>query len=132
MGKLITVTGRTLLLSEKSHPSLNYQVVETDIPANKTRGNSQSILTQQIQLQCNCSGDYILPNSTFFGTGVAAIMASSKTVRCEQQQILLAGDQTNIVCNGTITNTNTDITAPGTASVTVTITNTNQNNIFAS
>ena len=132
MGTLITVAGRTLSLSGQSHPSLNYQIVETDVPATKTRGNKQSILTQQIQLQCNCSGDYISGTSTFVGTGSAVIVASSTTVKCEQQQILLAGDKGTIVCNGTITVTSTGATSPGTASVTVTVSNTNQTNIFAS
>ena len=132
MGKLITVLGRTLSLSGQSPPRLTYQVVGTDIPATKTRGNKQPILIQQIQLQCTCSGNYVPGTSTFSGQGSAVIVASSATVKCEKQLILLAGDQGTIVCNGTVTVTSTGVTSPGTASVTVTVTNTNQTNIFAS
>jgi hypothetical protein len=131
MGKLITVSGRTLLLSGQSPPTLNYQVVATDVPATTTQGNKKPILIQQIQLQCTCSGNYS-GTTTFVGSGSAVIVASSTTVKCEKQPILLAGDQVTIICNGTITDTSTGATSPGTASVTVTVNNTNKTNIFAS
>ncbi|WP_066382795.1 MULTISPECIES: hypothetical protein [unclassified Anabaena] len=131
MGKLITVSGRTLLLSGQSPPTLNYQVVETDIQATKTRGNKKPILIQQIKLDCTCFGSYSV-TTTFSGTGSAVIVASSTTVKCENQPILLAGDQVTITCSGTITETSTGATSSGTASVTVTVSNTNQTNIFAS
>lgn len=131
MGKLITVGGRTLSQSELSHTGLSYTVTETDITAVKTKGNGQSVLVKQINLSCQCSGTYVPGASTFVGTGSALIMANTPRTRCENESILLDGDNVTITCSGTITDTSTSATSPGTATVKVTITDTNQTNIYA-
>ena len=129
--KLITVAGRTLEQSEPSHSGLTYSITETDNPAAKTNGNGNSILIEQIDLSCQCSGDYVAGTSTFTGSGNASIVANTPRITCEGGSILLKGDNVVITCNGTITNTSTSATSPGTATVKVTISNPNQDNIFA-
>ena len=132
MSKLITVTGRSLSLSGQSHPPLNYEITETDTQATTTSAEGNLVLLQQIQLQCNCSGDYVEGTSTFVGSGNASIIASSTTVKCESKPIVLAEDKVTITCSGTVTQTSSGATSPGTASVTVTVTNTNQATVSAS
>lgn len=135
MGKLITVAGRALSQSGKSHPTLTYTITETDLKASKTFGNSKEVLLEKIDLQCTCSGLYTTPSQSFKGSGKAAIVANTPRVKCEGKSILLEGDNVTITCNGTVTDSST---TPPTeipdqqASVIVTITNTNQSDVFAS
>jgi uncharacterized Zn-binding protein involved in type VI secretion len=131
MSKLITVDGRQLQQSNKSHPTLTYTVTETDLKAVKTLGQRKGVLLQQITLQCACSGDYVTGTSTFVGNGSAVIVAKTTRVLCEGKPIVLEGDKTTITCAGTITTTASGATSPGTASVTVAVVNSNQPNIFA-
>jgi hypothetical protein len=131
--KPITVAGRTLTLSEKSHPGLTYTITEVDNPAFKTNGNGNSVLVNQIKLSCQCSGDYVAGTSTFDGSGTASIVADTHRIKCENESILLEGDNVKIECEGTITYTTGSPPPPpedGSASIKVTITNTNQSNIF--
>jgi hypothetical protein len=131
MAKLITVAGRTLTQSEPSHGGLTYTITEVDVQAAKTNGNGNPVLIKQIDLSCKCKGDYEAGTSTFIGEGSASIVANTPGITCENESILLEGDNVEIVCEGTITYTSgSPSSAPGTASVKVTITNTNQTNIF--
>lgn len=131
MSKLITVDGRQLQQSDKSHSTLTYTVTEIDVKAIKTVGQSKAVLIQQIGVQCSCSGDYVAGTSTFIGKGNGLIAAQTTRVLCEGKSILLEGDKTTITCSGTITTIASGATIAGTASVTVTVMNTNQTNIFA-
>lgn len=130
MGKLITVTGRSLSLSGQSHPTLNYEITETDTQATTTSAEGKPVLLKEIKLQCECSGDYVPEESTFVGSGNANIIASSTTVKCENKPMVLAEDKITITCSGTVTKS-TGATSTGTASVTVTVTNTNQTTVSA-
>ena len=132
MGKLISVTGRSLSLSGQSHPDLTYDIVETDTPATTTSAEGKAVLLTEIKLQCNCSGDYVPEISTFVGSGNAPILGSSATVKCEGKPIVLAEDKITINCSGTITTTAGGATSPGTAFVTATVNNTNQTSVSAS
>ena len=129
MSKLITVTGRSLSLSGKSHPNLNYKIEGKDTSATTTSAEGKQILLQQIQLQCDCSGDYGGGN-TFQGKGNASIVASSQTVKCEDKPIVLAEDKITITCSGTVT-PSAGASSPGEASVTITVTDTNQTTVLA-
>ena len=90
-------------------------------------------MLKEIKLQCNCSGDYGGGN-TFQGSGNASIVASSQTVKCESQPILLKGDQVTITCTGTVTIPGPPPTTvpEQKASVTASLNDTNQNSTFAS
>jgi hypothetical protein len=121
MGKLMTVSGRTLQQSAPSHPGLTYVIKETDEKAAKCRIGGKEVLINQIKLQCDCSGDYVAQTSTFMGTGEAAIIADTKRVKYQGNSILLKGDKVQITCNGTITTTSSGATTQGTASVVVSI-----------
>ena len=131
MSDLITVFGRTLSPSGQSPSTLTYTITETYTNASKTCGKSETVLIKEIQLHCDCAGDYAA-GQTFAGSGDASIQANTNRVKCEGESILLKGDNVSITCNGTVTTTSGGATSPGSASVTVTITNTNQTNIFAS
>lgn len=130
MGELITVSGRILKQSNKSHDTLTYTITETDINASNTFGNSNEILIDKISLHCDCSGNYS-PTETYVGIGDSIIKANTKRVNCNGKSILVKGDKIEILCNGTITETSTGATRQGIASVTVAIDNPNQSNIYA-
>lgn len=132
MEKQIAVSGTQVWsLSSKSHPDLTYNVSEVPEKTSRTViGNNQQILVTQIQLQCNCTGDYIKGTSTFVGNGSANILAKAdRQVECEGKSILLPGDEVEILCNGTITITSNGVTSPGIATVKAKITNPNQKNV---
>jgi hypothetical protein len=129
MEKLITVSGRVLPLFNKSHPLLSYTITETDIKALRTTVGNKEVLVSQIQLTCQCSGDFVKGTSTFVGTGSAVIVANTSRVECEGQSILLEGDKVTVTCDGTITQTSTGATSLGKASVEVEIKNANQTNV---
>jgi hypothetical protein len=132
MEKQITVSGSpTWSLSDNSHANLTYTVTEVPEPASRTViGNDQPILVNQIQLKCNCNGDYVSGTSTFVGTGSASITAKpDRIVECEGKSVLLVGDEVTITCQGTITTTSTGATSAGNATVKATIKTPNQENV---
>ena len=111
MGDRVTVSGRTLKLSNKTPGTLTYTLTETDHPALKTEAQDNAVLINAIMLQCSCSGDYVTGTSTFVGSGTASITAGTPRVECEDMQIIKKGDSTTITCSGTITTTANGATA---------------------
>lgn len=131
MGKLIAVSGRTLVQSNPTPPGVSFTLVETDIPALRAQAQGSAVLLEKIHLECTCSGNYAA-GQTFSGTGSGDIAASTPRVQCQGKSILCEGDAVTLTCSGTVTDTASGTTFPGTATVTVTIQNPNQTSVFAS
>lgn len=130
MGKLVTVGGRTLELSDKQ-PQLEelvFTVKGTDAPASRTDGAGEPLLLDHMLVKVSCKGPFS-PAQFFEGDGEAEIVAATTRVRCEGKAILLDGDHVVVVCKGELKDSSG--THPATTSVRVTIKVENQNQILA-
>jgi hypothetical protein len=130
MGKLVAVAGRTLTQSNPTPATVTFTIVETDLPAARTKGSGHPVLIDRISLACTCGGNFS-PTQTYEGTGNAEIVSGRQRVRCEGKPLLLVGDQVTIACSGTAKDTTSGTTVPAQASVTVTIGDANQTTLFA-
>jgi uncharacterized Zn-binding protein involved in type VI secretion len=130
MAKLVAVAGRTLTQSNPTPATVNFTIVETDLPATRTKGSGQPVLIDRIALACTCGGNFS-PTQKYVGTGNAEIVSGRQRLRCEGKPLLLIGDQVTIACSGTATDTTSGTTMPANASVTVTITDAKQTTVRA-
>jgi hypothetical protein len=135
MAKPAAVTGYALTQSEQNPASVTYSVTPTATTAARTRVNGKPLLLGQLALNCTCGGTHPgspgpppVPSGTYVGNGAGTIVANTPRVRCENQAMLLEGDNVTVSCTGMITPPSSP-PAAGNASVKVAIGNANQGSV---